>query len=83
MSYRKDKLGWIKFNPSYYKNNQFPNIVIYRINAPGVLYPWGIRSGYWKDGKFFFDGKLDKGGMQCWDKLECHEIAEQYQKGLQ
>ena len=63
--YKKDKLGWVNFNPTHYKNEKFPNVIIYRINVPGVLYPWGVKSGKLSNDKniFNFDGVINLQGI--------------------
>ena len=55
MAFRKDKFGWIKLKSgqtNYYHNSKYPNFLCYRLNVPGVLYPWGIRSGKMDDNGF-------------------------------
>ena len=82
--YKKDKLGWIKFAPGYYKNDLFPNIIICRVKAAGVLYPWGVMSGYWvgypAKTSFQPDKKFDFGGLIVDGKLACHKKAIEIQK---
>ena len=78
--YRKDKLGWIKFNPSYYRNDLYPNIVLHRYNVPGVLYPWEVYNGKFVGDAFHFDGRFGILGLSAGDKSSCTDHAARLQK---
>ena len=82
MAFRKDKFGWLKVsdNPTaYYHNSKYPNFLLYRLKVPGVLYPWGIRSGKMDSGGFEFDNKYDCEGFALGGKLDATEHAKKYQ----
>ena len=85
MAFRKDKFGWVKIKSgqtNYYTNSKYPNLLCYRLNVPGVLYPWGVRSGVWKtvvNTGFEFDDKYNAEGFACGGKLGATQHAQKYQ----
>ncbi len=82
MAFRKDKFGWVKLKSGptdYYHNSKYPNFLCYRLKVPGVLYPWGIRSGKLDNKGFEFDNKYDAEGFACAGKLGATEHAKKYQ----
>ena len=83
MAFKKDKYGWVKLNSGlgthWYHNSQYPNFLCYRLNVPGVLYPWGIRSGKMDNQGFEFDNKYDCEGFACAGKAGATDHAKKYQ----
>ena len=66
---RKDKNGWYLFSKSpaskSFINDDITNILCTRFYVPGVLNPWGIKSGKLSDDKkvFNFDGVINLQGF--------------------
>ena len=82
MSFKKDKFGWVKISDTattYYHNSKYPNFLCYRLKVPGVLYPWGIRSGKMDDSGFEFDDLFNAEGFACAGKLGATLHAKKYQ----
>jgi len=82
VSFKKDKFGWVKLKSgqtNYYHNSKYPNFLCYRLNVPGVLYPWGIRSGKMDDAGFDFDDQYNVEGFACAGKLGATLHAKKYQ----
>ena len=78
--YKKDKWGWVKFNPHWYQNELYPNVVLHRYNVPGILWPWEVYTGAWKGKEFHFDGKFEIKGLAAGDKSSCTQHAIRLQK---
>ena len=64
---------------TYYHNSKYPNFLCYRLKVPGVLYPWGIRSGKMDDSGFEFDDLFNAEGFACAGKLGATLHAKKYQ----
>ena len=82
MAFKKDKFGWVKISDTtttYYHNSKYPNFLCYRLKVPGVLYPWGIRSGKMDDSGFEFDDLFNAEGFACAGKLGATLHAKKYQ----
>ena len=82
MAFKKDKFGWVKLKDTattYYHNSKYPNFLCYRLKVPGVLYPWGIRSGKMDDSGFEFDDLFNAEGFACAGKLGATLHAKKYQ----
>jgi len=82
MAFKKDKFGWVKLKSgqtNYYQNSKYPNFLCYKLNVPGVLYPWGIRSGKMDDAGFEFDDQYNAEGFACAGKLGATLHAKKYQ----
>ena len=82
MAFKKDKFGWVKLSDTattYYHNSKYPNFLCYRLKVPGVLYPWGIRSGKMDDNGFEFDDLFNAEGFACAGKLGATLHAKKYQ----
>ena len=82
MAFKKDKFGWVKLSDTattYYHNSKYPNFLCYRLKVPGVLYPWGIRSGKMDDSGFEFDDLFNSEGFACAGKLGATLHAKKYQ----
>jgi|TARA_R110001599_G_scaffold300614_1_gene505850 hypothetical protein len=82
MAFKKDKFGWVKLSDTattYYHNSKYPNFLCYRLKVPGVLYPWGIRSGKMDDSGFEFDDLFNAEGFACAGKLGATLHAKKYQ----
>lgn len=82
MAFKKDKFGWVKIldtATTYYHNSKYPNFLCYRLKVPGVLYPWGIRSGKMDDSGFEFDDLFNAEGFACAGKLGATLHAKKYQ----
>ena len=82
MAFKKDKFGWVKLSDTattYYHNSKYPNFLCYRWKVPGVLYPWGIRSGKMDDSGFEFDDLFNAEGFACAGKLGATLHAKKYQ----